>query len=477
MRVDGRRVFRVSLSVEKETSAHRTLQLRSFFRQFDVPPDEYYAYVAGQLAHEKMVAAHPNEWRRATEEALQLELGSAAAAKRIDPIIGAIRRQARGNAILLGGPPCQAYSLVGRARNRGVEGYEASKDQRHFLYREYIRIIEELQPAVFVMENVKGILSSKVGNSPIFEMIKRDLCAAGGKDGSYELFSLATESRVSGNSFVVRSELHGVPQRRHRVIILGVRSDLVPRLGVDRASKFALTPGEPVTLEGAIGDMAHLRSGLSKAQDSWQSWSQCAIQAFELAARSCGTRQPKISESLKRAIRDLRSGTIELPRTSSLMSKPGHKGLRAWLSDKRLAKLPNHETRSHMKSDLARYAFAAAFAETNERSPKADEFPIGLAPNHENWESGKFADRFRVQCWHEPSTTITSHISKDGHYYIHPDVLQCRSLTVREAARLQTFPDNYFFEGNRSQQYVQVGNAVPPLLANQIAEVVLRLLS
>ena len=132
--------------------------------------------------------------------------------------------------------------------------------------------------------------------------------------------------------------------------------------------------------------------------------------------------------------------------------------------------LPNHVTRSHMPDDLARYLFAAVFAATYGHSPTARTFPEHLAPNHRNWTSGKFSDRFRVQVAHEPSRTITSHIAKDGHYYIHPDPSQCRALTVREAARLQTFPDNYLVRGNRTQQYVQVGNAVPPYLAHQIAE-------
>jgi DNA (cytosine-5)-methyltransferase 1 len=138
----------------------------------------------------------------------------------------------------------------------------------------------------------------------------------------------------------------------------------------------------------------------------------------------------------------------------------------------------NHESKAHMASDLGRYLYCAVYARQRKGvSPRSRDFPEIFAPDHRSWETGKFADRFKVQARNAPSSTIVSHIAKDGHYYIHPDPGQCRSLTVREAARLQTFPDNYFFEGNRTQQYVQVGNAVPPYLASQIARIVVGLLS
>ena len=149
--------------------------------------------------------------------------------------------------------------------------------------------------------------------------------------------------------------------------------------------------------------------------------------------------------------------------------------------DKALGGACNHAPRSHLTSDLYRYLYAAAYAKVEGVSPKLENFPESLWPDHKNTKTavvGKslFNDRFRVQRNGRPATTVTSHISKDGHYFIHPDPTQCRSLTVREAARIQTFPDNYFFCGPRTSQYTQVGNAVPPLLAEQIAEKVFSVL-
>jgi len=171
---------------------------------------------------------------------------------------------------------------------------------------------------------------------------------------------------------------------------------------------------------------------------------------------------------------------IGLSRTESALSGKTPtmpESLKAWYIDPNLNVVLNHETRGHMVDDLLRYSYCAAYAQIQGLSPKSPHFPQELAPAHANWDTGKHSDRFRVQVADKYATTVTSHISKDGHYFVHYDPQQCRSLSVREAARLQTFPDNYIFEGTRTNQYVQVGNAVPPYLAFQIGQAILKVLS
>jgi DNA (cytosine-5)-methyltransferase 1 len=228
-----------------------------------------------------------------------------------------------------------------------------------------------------------------------------------------------------------------------------------------------------VTTGQAIGDLPKLRSGISRfgGNDS-ERWYEIRSESANESAGFLGTPLVDLTATT------LQRGAAFVARSKRSKSIKCPDLLTAWLSDPNLDGFIQHEARSHMESDLHRYLFAAAYAEVNNESPKLRDFPKSLLPNHANASSAlrPFEDRFRVQLANAPATTIVSHIAKDGHYYIHPDPMQMRSLTVREAARLQTFPDNYFFCGNRTQQYHQVGNAVPPLLAYQIAEIVAEIL-
>jgi DNA (cytosine-5)-methyltransferase 1 len=470
----GESCFEIVLSIEKDPAAYKTLQLRSFFRQFKVAPPEYYEYLAGTLAREELSKKFPTQWKHSLSEARMLELGTISAKKEIVPILKKLREGTR-DTVVIGGPPCQAYSLVGRARNRGVSGYDPAEDDRHFLYEEYINIIRTLKPVAFVMENVKGILSSKVKGKGIFQKILSDLENAAGRK-SYDLIPIFPD-RDGKPGFVVRAESHGIPQARHRVIIIGVRKDRAGAAALGAlGGVFLQTEKNETTVKDVLKDLPRLRSGLS-SHDNPKAWQLAAAEGFKLAAKaSHKASMVDVAARLDEIHASIIKGRIA-PRADTRVSAVKHKALVDWYYDEKLSVLPSHESRSHMPEDLARYAFVATYSEIRGQSPTARDFPDELAPDHANWRSGKFADRFRCQLWSNPSTTITSHIAKDGHYFIHPDPSQCRSLTVREAARLQTFPDNYFFEGNRTQQYTQVGNAVPPMLGFQIALVLFSLLN
>ena len=485
----GRRRFRIALSIEKDPAAHRTLRLRAFLRKFrSGPPPKYYQYLNGSISEPDWATLYPQKWAEACEETPCVELGTDAAASLMKKRISAIYREHRNRTVLLGGPPCQSYSVAGRARNAGNPNYNIDKDDRLSLYKEYATTLRLLQPTVAVMENVKGILSARYNDAPVFDDVMEALQNSGGK-GRYRLFALspATGSRawadgLNPKDFLVRAEEHGVPQRRHRVFVICIRNDVASKLPEGMFPK--LHAGEDrATVSDVIGEMPRLRSRLSRG-DNAQAWQNTVEDACALVGKHVPAMSQTREREFRRALKLATKSTIGMSLPFRDDNTTGAAGcaescpvtLRDWLCDEKLKRLPNNETRGHIPEDIERYLYAAAFGATFARTPRAGEFPNKLAPNHANWRSGKFADRFRVQLAGAPATTITSHISKDGHYFIHPDPSQCRSLTVREAARLQTFPDNYVFHGGRTQQYVQVGNAVPPYLAWQIADQVANIL-
>lgn len=486
---DGKAPFRIGLSVEANAVAHQTLRFRAFYRSFregDVP-GEYYDALRGLLSTGEVLDRYPQQAELADREAWNATLG-AAPREEVNSRIAACVAEA-SQWVLIGGPPCQAYSLAGRSRNAGKDDYVPEEDHRQFLYVEYLQVIADHWPAVFVMENVKGLLSASLNHQRLFERILADLesprealrregrSPVGRRSYRYRVHSVAAPDErdpVEVGGYVVHAERYGIPQARHRVILIGVREDvdgLLPTL-VPRCESAA-----SCVLEG----LPRLRSGLSGGHDSPEEWRA----TVEGARGSSWLRWLRRGETASVAdyLED-RLTKIRSPRLDR--GGPFIEGLfeprfeREWYLDDRLGGVVQHETRGHRSDDLHRYLFVSAFGHVLNRSPRLQEFPKELLPAHRNvhnaMNGGHFDDRFRVQLRNRPSTTITSHIAKDGHYYIHYDPTQCRSLTMREAARLQTFPDNYYFCGNRTSGYGQIGNAVPPLLARQIAGAVHSLL-
>jgi len=482
----GRQPFRIRMSVEKDDAAHATLTLRAFLRKFprDGWPPEYEAFREGLLDLGDLFGMYPDRAREALRESLgrPVELGSENPL--VERRIREMQREAGdGPWIVIGGPPCQAYSIAGRSRNCGKADYRPERDERNFLYREYLRILARARPEVFIMENVRGMLSAVVGGRRIFHDILDDLAWPGLATGTrgagnlgYTIYSLVADrdpDMMEPEDYLIRAENHGVPQARHRVILLGIRADLDRRPGL-------LTPRKRTTVGNVISKLPRIRSTISKGEDTPESWEHVIRETVRRLSGPRSGVDTGLVRFMKRQLRGLDACLPDhagsYPRGRPAFGQVVPDDLRQWLAGNS-GILAGHVARSHMKTDIARYWFASCWTLFHEgRSPRACDYPAFLAPDHANWLTGHFADRFKVQALDEPSTTITSHISKDGHYFIHPDPLQCRSLSPREAARLQTFPDDYHFVGGRTRQYHQIGNAVPPFLARQIAEIVYHLL-
>ena len=496
-------VFDIRLSIEKDENAHKTLELRSFLRKFKKGgvPSEYYDVLKETNLKKRetlildLYEKYPKEAKSAKEEAWLAELGNDEfpSSKVDERIVNALNK--RKDWLLIGGPPCQAYSLAGRSRVGGID----DEDHRVYLYKEYLRIIAVHHPAVFVMENVKGLLSAEVNGEKVINRILKDLRNPSSvfkktKSPKYKVYSLSSQAKDidrlgnpsynDNRDFLIKSEEYSVPQKRHRVILLGIRNDI-------KSIPSTLIPGlKEVNLKSVIGDLPKLRSGLgrsivsSKIQngkkkriycsevDSSENW-ELIINDFQDQILSWnGFATTKQTSPIKSSSYSLGSEYISFKTPS--VENP----LKEWYQDENLNGVCNHQTRTHLVEDLKRYLFASLYAKKYSRFPRLKDYEQhsnDLMPDHGSAKSGKFADRFRVQMPNTAATTITSHISKDGHYFIHYDPKQCRSLTVREAARIQTFPDNYLFRGPRTAQYHQVGNAVPPYLAFQIAKVVVNI--
>jgi len=501
--------FEIAVSIEKDGMAAETLQLRAAHRalgraghakrstwaRWDSIIAESPWNIAFDMLRESRDPAIEAACDVGRHEAWNLELGTGNREEvrrgiraRLLPFM--THGHLPGNVVLIGGPPCQAYSVVGRSRNRGTEGYIAEDDHRHFLYREYLRVIADFKPAAFVMENVKGILTSRVDGRQIFQTITADLKRpdlACGYDRSLEYVLVALPHGSTSlfdpepEEYIVRAEDFGVPQARHRVIICGVRRDVFERAG----GVASLTASAPPKVGQVIDDLPRLRPALSfrgKGLTWLDSLDLPLMRQALKALRSAGVPELKrVASRIESArarmhgVEDPGSGHDRMILDLSALEAPEMNA--KWYRDRSIQVLANHQCRSHMPTDLVRYVFVAAFGNETGRSPKLSDFPLCLLPEHQNVDrlapdDAIFKDRFRVQLRHSPSMTVTSHIAKDGHAFIHHDETQCRSLTVREAARIQTFPDSYVFLGNRTSQYTQVGNAVPPYLAVQIGDVV-----
>ncbi len=302
--------------------------------------------------------------------------------------------------LIIGGPPCQAYSIIGRSRMKE----KVKEDERNYLFYYYRDIVKKYKPKMFIFENVPGIFTAQDGK--IFYEISQEFDKIG-----YKLKVGNNEKREENLQEAVN---YSVYQTRKRVIIFGVRKDL--NYDYPDFTKYAEKFDEEINTKNAILDLNSLKDG--------EGYDRKVVGYKNLP-------QSKYEEYLR----------------------------------KDSIGILNHRARKLNSRDKKIYQLAIEKSTKNEKL-YYDELPKNLK-THKNEKS--FSDRFKVHGMYDVPHTIVAHISKDGHYNIHPDIKQCRALTVREAARIQSFPDNYLFEGPRTAQYVQVGNAVPPLLSKAIA--------
>ena len=313
--------------------------------------------------------------------------------------------------VLVGGPPCQTFSSVGRAQDPD----SMRNDPRNYLLENYLDILNFYRPKIFVFENVTGLLTAKPGGELIFPQILERM--------------RETYNVIGDEDTVTLNSVHyGVAQIRKRVILIGVRNDieLDPQEIYDRIEKTHYAPDEePSTLNryrtvrDAIEDLPSLLPGEGKEEIDF--------------------KPTKWNEYLDE------------------------------LRDKEFDKLYNHVARKHNEKDRERYRI---LSENNWQLKHLSD----VRPDLIHHDPKHFGNRYTVQDYDKPGKTVVAHLYKDGNLFIHPDPSQERTFTVREAARVQSFPDDFKFVGARTHQFKQVGNAVPPLMAKAIAKAIREIL-
>lgn len=314
--------------------------------------------------------------------------------------------------IIIGGPPCQAYSTAGRVR----DGKRMATDPRNYLFESYVKILEHYLPKYFVFENVTGLLSAQVNGAPIFPKV---LKALGRK---YKVIDYP-------DILVHNTADYGVPQLRKRVIIIGVRKDIEksPLQLYKDVIKTHWNPETPeeeregrkhyIDVRQAIGDLPPVEPGHDASTPEY--------------------KYPCNNEFLKR------------------------------VSKKGVHPLMDHIARNHNELDRERFQIMIHNYWTFGQLRRA-------MPQYEHEHARVFDNSYVVQWWDLPSKTILAHLYKDGFQFIHPDEAQKRTFTVREAARIQSFPDDFEFKGSRGEKYKQIGNAVPPLFAEALAKAIMK---
>lgn len=377
--------------IEKEIAACFTLKTRNafYFLKKENKLDIYYSYLQGRISRDELYSHIPkSEFDSVICKAISQEHRQELFEK-IDKLLGNNKLD-----LVIGGPPCQAYSLIGRSSDKN----KMLGDDRNYLYLEYVEFLKRYKPKLFVFENVTGLLSAKdIDDTKHFD----------------KMLNAFKEAGYNAKAYTFNASDYGVPQNRKRIIIIGSLSQNFIELSLPKSDEIN-------TVHDFISDLPQLKSGMG-----------------EILAKS----KVQDNELLKRL------NICDIPYITF------------------------HQARPHNKRDLEIYKLVVESWNKYSERLKYNELPKRLI-NHKNLKS--FLDRFKVVVADQPSHTVVAHVSKDGHYYIHPDIKQNRSLTVREVARLQTFPDSYFFESEngspaRTTAYTQVGNAVPVLLAKQIA--------